>query len=80
MRLGEILIVNIHVKHFYTEAIDVLISIPASDDYSVIEIDRDRALSSLPVQGEHQVCIRTNLIQFACISVASTGHASLPAA
>ena len=55
VRLGEILTVDINTRHYYTETLDVLISIPVSKDYSVLEVDREQALAVSPVMGEHQV-------------------------
>ena len=55
VRLGEILTVDINTRHYYTETLDVLISIPASEDYSILEVDREQALAVSPVIGEHQV-------------------------
>lgn len=55
IRLGEICTIKVLVVNKWEEPIDVLLSIPASDDYEFMEVDRDNGARASGVPGEHQV-------------------------
>lgn len=56
VRLGETTSMKVLVVNKWEEPVDVLLSIPASDDYSFMEIDRDDGARANAVDGEQQVC------------------------
>jgi len=55
VRLGEILSLEILISNKWSEPVDALLSIPASDDYSFVQIDREDGSLGSPVSGEQQV-------------------------
>lgn len=57
IRLGEVLSLQMLLENKWTEPLDSLISIPASDDYEFVEIDREDGSTSHTVSGEHQVSL-----------------------
>lgn len=76
LRLGEIISLRVLVTNKWTEPVDALISIPASDDYEFVEIDREDGSTSHSVSGEHQVmmppelvvCLFINVVHSSCSS------------
>ena len=55
--LGEILSLALIVSNKWTQPIDALISISASEDYQFVQVERDQASQTKSVQGEHQVIV-----------------------
>lgn len=56
-RTGEHVSLRVAIFNFWDEDMDVLLTVPASDDYQFVELDLDSGGSDLanPVDGTHQV-------------------------
>lgn len=52
-RTGEHISLRVVIFNFWEEAMDVLITIPHSDDYQVVTLGEEQ--EAVPVDGGHQV-------------------------
>lgn len=62
IRFGEICTIKIMVANMWSEPIDVLLSIPASDKYEFMQIDRLDGANAYSVPGEQQVSTIINTL------------------
>ena len=56
IRLGETCTIKVLVVNKWEEPIDVLLTIPASEKYEFVHVDRTDGARAYSVPGEHQVC------------------------
>ncbi|KAF6025141.1 Tep6 [Bugula neritina] len=82
VRLGEILSLEILISNKWSEPVDALLSIPASDDYSFVQIDREDGSLGSPVSGEQQILVpmfeKSKRVIYVPIEPHRTGSMAIP--
>jgi len=67
-RLGEIIAMRITIFNKWTEAMDILLTIAASDLYKFVEVDRLDSQAHVQVNGQQQVAYcSSNMYLLICI-------------
>lgn len=55
LRLGEIVALRVTIFNNWSDEMDILITIPASEKYKFVQVERSQASEAGKVDGEHQV-------------------------
>lgn len=55
LRLGEIMALRVTIFNNWSDEMDILITIPGSEKYKFVQVERSQGSEAAKVDGEHQV-------------------------